>query len=70
VRDFIHPLPGWLWPGHLAPLGNREMWPYVSNLADLFLLIGIMMLLVHLWNRDRAVERSAPRPQGTPAGSP
>lgn len=57
VRDFIHPLPGWLWPNGWAPLGSREIWPYVSNLADLFLLIGILMLLVHLWKRDRAMER-------------
>lgn len=44
VRDFIHPLPdatiprGWPW-------GGRELWPYVSNVADLLLIIGIAMLL-------------------------
>lgn len=54
VRDFIHPLPGLLWPG-----SKTEVWPYVSNLADLFLLIGIVMLLIHLWKRDREAERSA-----------
>lgn len=59
VRDFIHPLPGWLWPGGFKLLGNREVWPYVSNLADLFLLIGIVMLLMHLWRRDRDAERAA-----------
>jgi signal peptidase II len=59
VRDFIHPLPGWLWPGGITVMGNREIWPYVSNLADLFLLMGIVMLLIHLWRRDRAAERSA-----------
>jgi signal peptidase II len=52
VRDFIHPLPGVNWPFGWAPLGTREVWPYVSNLADLFLLIGILMLLRHLWRRD------------------
>jgi signal peptidase II len=47
VRDFIHPLPGvnlpfgWSWPW-----GGREVWPYVSNVADLWLLIGIAILLV------------------------
>jgi signal peptidase II len=59
VRDFIHPLPGMLWPGNFTLMGNREVWPYVSNLADLFLLVGILMLLVHLWRRDRAAERAA-----------
>lgn len=57
VRDFIHPLPGLKWPGGMTILGNEEVWPYVSNLADLFLLIGIVMLLIHLWRRDRAAEK-------------
>ncbi len=59
VRDFIHPLPNLLWPFQWTVMGNREVWPYVSNLADLFLLFGILMLLVHLWRRDRAAERSS-----------
>lgn len=54
VRDFLHPLPGLVWPGGMTIMGNREVWPYVSNLADLFLLIGIAMLLIHLWKRDKA----------------
>jgi signal peptidase II len=59
VRDFIHPLPGLLWPGQTTIMGNREVWPYVSNLADLFLLVGIVMLLVHLWRRDAHNDRLA-----------
>jgi signal peptidase II len=62
VRDFIHPLPGMKWPGSMKILGNEEVWPYVSNLADLFLLIGIVMLLIHLWRRDRAAEKSVDAP--------
>lgn len=58
VRDFIHPLPGLNWPGNFSVMGSREVWPYVSNLADLFLLIGIAILLVHLWRRDSAMERA------------
>jgi signal peptidase II len=54
VRDFLHPLPGWEWPFGLKPMGTRELWPYVSNLADLFLLVGIAILMVHLWRRDRS----------------
>ncbi len=54
VRDFIHPLPGVQWPFGWKVLGSREVWPYVSNVADLLLLIGIGMLLVHLWRQDRA----------------
>lgn len=51
VRDFLHPLPGVTWPfGWETPLvGGREVWPYVSNLADLWLIIGMGLLIVHLW---------------------
>lgn len=46
VRDFIHPLPGLMLPGGLEwPWGGREVWPYVSNVADLFLIIGIGVLI-------------------------
>lgn len=65
VRDFIHPLPGWKWPGGITIRGNAAIWPYVSNVADLLLLIGIGMLMIHLWRRDRlaarAPGRAAPR---------
>jgi signal peptidase II len=51
VRDFLHPLPGVVMPfGWNNPLsGGREVWPYVSNLADLWLLVGIGMLMWYLW---------------------
>lgn len=35
VRDFIHPVP--------------DIWPYVSNVADLFLLVGIGGLMICFW---------------------
>lgn len=54
VRDFIHPLPGWNWPGGITIRGNAAIWPYVSNVADALLLVGIGMLLIHLWRKDRA----------------
>lgn len=50
VRDFIHPLPGMKLPfGWKLPNGSTEIWPYVSNIADLFLLIAIGVLLVQSW---------------------
>lgn len=69
VRDFIHPLPGWNWPFSLNLLvidvrRGSPVWPYVSNVADLLLLIGIGMLLVHLWRRDKSSSQAA----GTDAG--
>ncbi len=60
VRDFIHPLPGVKWPLGFKPFGgDGEIWPYVSNLADLYLLIGIVILLAVLWRKDRAVQKQA-----------
>jgi lipoprotein signal peptidase len=56
VRDFIHPLPGMKWPGGFTLSGTDEVWPYVSNIADLFLLIGIVMLLAYLWKKDRSTK--------------
>ncbi len=48
VRDFIHPLPGVKLPfGWQWPWGGTEIWPYVSNLADLWLIVGIAILVVH-----------------------
>ncbi|MFN0131125.1 MAG: signal peptidase II [Phycisphaerales bacterium] len=47
VRDFLHPLPGLAFPSGV--LGGREVWPYVSNLADLWLLVGIGLLMWFLW---------------------
>jgi signal peptidase II len=46
VRDFIHPLPGVKLPFSLAwPGGEREIWPYVSNVADAYLIVGIAALV-------------------------
>lgn len=54
VRDFIHPLPGvklpfgWSYPWASGQTA-REVWPYVSNLADLWLIIGIVILVAYTW---------------------
>ncbi len=55
VRDFIHPLPDWKLPFGLSwPSGERDIWPYVSNVADALLLFGIGVLMVKLWRADDA----------------
>ncbi|MBL4697362.1 MAG: signal peptidase II [Phycisphaerales bacterium] len=60
VRDFIHPLPGVHLPFGLSwPGGSTELWPYVSNIADAFLIVGIIMLMIHAWrmpNESQEVE--------------
>lgn len=66
VRDFIHPLPGvrmpfgWHWPND--PTG--EVWPWVSNVADLFLILGVAGLMLSMWRAPRT--DPAPEPT-TPA---
>jgi signal peptidase II len=68
VRDFIHPLPGVNLPfGWSFPWGGREIWPYVSNVADLFLIIGIAMLMWRALRPHRGA--SDPGPVRTAAGS-
>jgi len=52
VRDVIHPLPGVEWPFGWTLLGRRDVWPYVSNVADAVLLIGIGYLVVKLWRHE------------------
>lgn len=78
VRDFLHPLPGLKFPSGWKPMGgDGQVWPYVSNVADLLLLIGIAMLLVFLWRRDAharhaaealAAKKTASEPNGQEAG--
>lgn len=54
VRDFLHPLPNVNYPfGISTPWSGREVWPYVSNLADLWLIIGVAVLVVFLWRGPR-----------------
>lgn len=52
VRDFIHPLPG-------VEIAGREVWPYVSNVADLWLLIGIGLLMWFLWRSGEPKKKPA-----------
>ncbi len=60
VRDFIHPLPGVRLPMHWQwPWGGDEVWPYVSNVADLLLIIGIAMLA---WKTVRTPPQVRPSP--------
>ena len=67
VRDFIHPLPGVELPnGWTMPGGGREVWPYVSNVADLLLIIGIGWLVLFTW-RTGGPDAKQPRTPTEPA---
>jgi len=71
VRDFLHPLPVWKLPlGLRWPGGDEHLWPWVSNIADALLLIGIGLLLIRLWAADRRDARArAHAPEAPPAST-
>ena len=62
VRDFLQFLPdvrlpfGWTWPGN-----NPELMPWVFNPADLFLLIGMVILFVYINRRRRSENANTAR---------
>ncbi len=56
VRDFLHPL----YSAHFP--GGRPLWPYVSNVADAFLIVGIAVLMVYLWRSGEPKAPESPRP--------
>lgn len=57
VRDFLHPLPTAQLPfGITWPSGDPAVWPYISNVADAVLLLGIGLLMIQIW-------RNAPAPE-------
>lgn len=63
VRDFLHPIPNAMLPFGLTwPSGERAVWPYVSNVADAFLIVGIGVLMIRMW-------RAAPGPAKPSAGA-
>ena len=62
VRDFLHLFPdsrlpfGWGWPGNPP---NPEWFPWVFNIADVMLLTGMGLLLLHLHLSDRRAARAS-----------
>ncbi len=49
VRDMIHSLPGWKWPGAWQlgtyPGPGREVFPYIFNVADILLCVGVALMI-------------------------
>ena len=67
VRDFLHPLPGVNYPfGISTPWSGREVWPYVSNLADLWLIIGVVVLVWFLWRGPKPLANEASESKDRP----
>lgn len=51
VRDMIHALPGWNWPLWIKSIlpgayGHMEIFPWVFNIADSLLCIGVGIMIV------------------------
>jgi lipoprotein signal peptidase len=54
VRDFLHMLPRWNLPFGLAwPGGATEVFPWVFNVADVSLLLGLALLYLHSRREER-----------------
>jgi signal peptidase II len=51
VRDMIHALPGWKWPGTWQlmsyPGTGREVFPFIFNVADVLLCVGVGLMIVY-----------------------
>ncbi len=53
VRDFLHLFPGRALPFGLHwPGGNADLFPWVFNIADVLLLTGMGLLMIHLHRSD------------------
>ncbi len=66
VRDMIHALPGWHWPAGV--FGGGEVFPYVFNVADMFLCTGVGLMLVHaLFVEWIFKDKQLPSPAESPA---
>jgi signal peptidase II len=60
VRDFLHMLPDWRLPFNQTwPGGSPEMFPWVFNLADVMLLTGMALLILHMHRLERQHKKSA-----------
>jgi lipoprotein signal peptidase len=59
VRDFLHMLPrrhlpfNWSWPG-----GSTELFPWVFNVADVMLLTGMVLLMIHINRLERQRDKN------------
>ena len=50
VRDMIHGLPGWHWPNwvlHLVPVIPADVFPWIFNVADTLLCVGVGLMLIY-----------------------
>ena len=59
VRDFLHMLPRWNLPFGLSwPGGATEVFPWVFNVADVSLLVGLGLLYLHSRGEEKRTARA------------
>jgi signal peptidase II len=64
VRDMIHALPGWQWPGT-----TTEVFPWIFNVADVLLCTGVALMLFYSLFLAPAPQPAA-QADGRAAGAP
>jgi signal peptidase II len=72
VRDMIHALPGIHWPDFIARrlpahLANEGVFPWIFNVADSLLCVGVFLIVVYSIvmgpaRQDETKPRAAPKP--------
>ncbi len=71
VRDMFELFPdvdlpfGWSWPG-----GSTGLYPWIFNIADVALVVGVGMMLVIIWRHEAALKRAEKEQQQTSSGKP
>ena len=61
VRDMLHMFPGVNLPFGLSwPGGVTEVWPWIFNLADVALMVGVGLVLIATWRADAAAKSAKP----------
>jgi signal peptidase II len=71
VRDMIHALPGWKWPGWMVNVlpdswqwKYQDIFPWIFNIADSLLCTGVFLMIVYsLLHRPDPVEAERPAAQ-------
>jgi signal peptidase II len=69
VRDFLHMMAGrhlpwdWTWPG----TNNPELMPWVFNVADILLLAGMVLLMVHVNRQEKRRKGRTREPENSRA---
>jgi signal peptidase II len=75
VRDMIHALPHWKWPGAWQvpvlnyPAGDREVFPFIFNVADILLCVGVGLMIIYSLFTPSAKEEKKPEGATTPGTS-